>query len=195
MKWAQTLWDLLARPGSKREEHPRPDHPVAHGRRAVQRPRTPHTSVQAGSMQAKYDAMTQEMLRTHGVRVRRWRTSMSGVAWEVRYRDGTVARLIEAPRPKGPMSAAVFLHEIGHHAIGLGVYRPRCLEEYHAWAFSLSQMETLGLNITDAVRRRMHESLRYSIAKASRRGIRQLPEELSPYTMPWPKGSSRRRAS
>ncbi len=136
-------------------------------------------------MQARYDAVTRDMLAKHNVRVRRWRTSMSGIAWEVRYRDGTVSRLIDAPRPKGPMSAAVFLHEIGHHAIGLGAYRPRCLEEYHAWAFSLSQMEALGLNVTDAVRRRMHESLRYAIAKAHRRGIQHLPEELLPFTKPW----------
>ncbi len=133
-------------------------------------------------MQARYDAVTKSMLAQHGVRVRKWRTSMSGVAWEVMYRDGTRVKLIEAPRPKGPMSAAVFLHEIGHHAIGLGVYRPRCLEEYHAWAFSLRAMEASGLNITDQVRYRMHASLYYAIAKARRRGLKELPGELEAYT-------------
>jgi hypothetical protein len=132
-------------------------------------------------MAERYDAMTREMLTRYGVRVRKWRSSMSGVAWEVRYRDGTVSRLIEAPRPKGPMSAAIFLHEIGHHAIGFGVYKPRCLEEYHAWRFAIEQMEALGLNVTDGVRRRMRESLEYAVWKARRRGIKRLPAELTAY--------------
>jgi hypothetical protein len=146
-------------------------------------------------MQDRYDAVVREMLAKYGVRVRRWRSSMSGIAWEVVYHDGRVNRLIESPKPKGPMSAAIFLHEIGHHAIGLGTYRPRCLEEYHAWAFSLSQMEQQGLNVTDAVRKRMHLSLRYAVAKARRRGLRELPPELEPYTHPWkaPSTGSQRR--
>lgn len=132
-------------------------------------------------IQAKYDAIVVAMLAAHGVRVRKWRTSMSGVAWQVTYRDGSVKKLIESPKPKGPMSVAVFLHEIGHHAIGFNVYKPRCLEEYHAWAFSIRQMEAHGLNITDAVRRRMARSLHYAVAKASRRGIKAIPRELAPY--------------
>ena len=55
------------------------------------------------------------MLQKYEIRVRKWRSSMSGIAWYVTYRSGKIQRLIEAPRPKGPMSAAVFLHEIGHH--------------------------------------------------------------------------------
>lgn len=135
-------------------------------------------------MQAKYDLAVAECLSQFGVRVRKWRSSMSGVAWEVRYKDGRVARLIEAPRPRGPMSAAVFLHEIGHHAIGFGVHRPRCLEEYHAWAWSLAEMERRGLNVTPAVRKRMHDSLRYAVDKAQRRGLKRLPAELAPFTRP-----------
>src|SRR5262249_14036228 len=73
----------------------------------------------------RYADLPRDMLAPHDTRVRRWRTSMSGVAWTIEYRDGTVKRLIEAPRPKSPMSAAIFLHEIGHHAIGLDVYKPR----------------------------------------------------------------------
>jgi hypothetical protein len=133
------------------------------------------------SMEAKYEAMTREMLARYNVRVRKWRTSMSGIAWYVTYRDGHVQRLIESPRPRGPMSAAIFLHEIGHHAIGFNVYKPRCLEEYHAWQFSLREMERLGLNITESVHRRVDRSLRYAVAKAQRRGIREVPAELLPY--------------
>jgi hypothetical protein len=132
-------------------------------------------------MRDRYEEVTRRMLAQHGVRVRKWRTSMSGVAWQVTYRDGTITRLIESPRPRGPMSAAVFLHEIGHHAIGFGVYRPRCLEEYHAWKWSLEQMEANGLNVTDAVRKRMRESLEYAVAKGRRRGLRGVPAELAAY--------------
>ena len=114
----------------------------------------------------------------NGVRVRRWRNSMSGVAWEVHYEDGRVARLIEAPRPKGPMSAAIFLHEVGHHAIGFNRYKPRCLEEHHAWAWALREMERRGIAITERVLKRRDESMRYAVAKARRRGIKALPAEV-----------------
>lgn len=146
-----------------------------------------------GSAQERYDQVVAMMLQKYGVRVRKWRKSMSGVAWCVQYRDGTINRLIESPKPKGPMSVAIFLHEIGHHAIGFNVYKPRCLEEYHAWAFSLRMMEELGLNITDAVHDRMYRSLHYAIGKASRRGIKRLPDELLPYVKAPP--PRRRRAA
>lgn len=133
------------------------------------------------SAQDKYDRVVAEQLAKYDIRVRKWRTSMSGIAWYVTYKDGRVSRLIESPRPKGPMSMAVFLHEVGHHAIGFNVYKPRCLEEYHAWAWSLARMEEFGLNITDAVRHRMHLSLWYAVAKAKRRGIKAVPAELAPY--------------
>jgi hypothetical protein len=133
------------------------------------------------TMEERYDAVTRALLAKYDIRVRKWRSSMSGLAWYVTYRDGRVQRLIEAPRPRGPMSAAIFLHEIGHHAIGFNVYKPRCLEEYHAWQFSLREMEKNGLNITDAVRRRVRRSMQYAVAKARRRGIRELPAELHAY--------------
>lgn len=133
------------------------------------------------TMEERYDAVTRAMLAKYDIRVRKWRSSMSGLAWYVTYRDGRVQRLIEAPRPKGPMSAAIFLHEVGHHAIGFNVYKPRCLEEYHAWQFSLREMERQGLNITDAVRRRVKRSMQYAVAKARRRGIREIPVELHEY--------------
>lgn len=134
-----------------------------------------------GSMQERYERMTRELLEAHGVRVRKWRKGMSGVAWTVTYRGGKVVRLIEAPLPTGPMSAAVFCHEIGHHAIGFNVYKPRCLEEYHAWAWALREMERRGLNVTDKVRERMTRSLEYAVAKSLRRGAKSLPEEMTPY--------------
>lgn len=142
-------------------------------------PAAPRTS--AESADERYDRVARELLTSYDIRVRKWRTSMSGLAWEVYYRDGRTQRLIESPRPKGPMSAAIFLHEVGHHAIGFSRYKPRCLEEYHAWKWSLQAMERHGLKITDAVRHRMHLSLWYAVAKAQRRGLRALPPELLPF--------------
>lgn len=184
-----TLWDLLkpalARvidltpaptPTPKRKPVPAPSSSSVPG--SSRRRRTNSVSP---SMQAKYDAVVRHMLTKYNVRVRKWRTSSSGIATVLQYRDGRIVRLLESPKPKGPMSMAIFLHEIGHHAIGLGVYKPRCLEEYHAWAFSLKAMEEHGLNITDSVRNRMDRSLRYAVRKARKRGLRELPPELEPF--------------
>lgn len=187
-----TLWDLL-KPAKPITVVGPPHRPAAVRMKPgvkpqkltlAAKPARPAPSV-AGA-QARYDAVTQQMLSKYGVRVRKWRTGMSGVAWCVTYRDGTVARLIESPRPKGPMSAAVFLHEIGHHAIGFNTYKPRCLEEYHAWVFSIRSMEEHGLNVTGAVKDRMYRSLHYAVAKAARRGIKRLPPELEAYVKPPP---------
>lgn len=176
-----------AKPSAKNAARPKPARKVRAAPKAAPAEQTalapasvPHRD-STPAMADRYAQMTAHMLSVHGIRVRKWRSSMSGVAWELRYKDGSVKKLIEAPRPKGPMSAAVFLHEIGHHAIGLGAYSPRCLEEFHAWRWSLEHMEAWGLNITDAVRRRMHLSLAYAIEKARRRGLKQLPPELVPY--------------
>lgn len=177
-----TLWDFLPKKRAKRS-------PGTTGPAVVVPRRAPaalaRSRAKAMSPSAqRYERLTRECLAEYGIRVRKWRTSMTGVAWEVRYQTGGVSRLIEAPRPKGPMSAAVFLHEIGHHAIGFTRYKPRCLEEYHAWMWSLAAMERYGVTITESVKRRVHESLHYAVLKAARRGLRHLPEELVPYAKP-----------
>jgi len=175
---ALTLWDLLPTRRPKRKARPK--------RRVYPAPATTRSSTKKPptGMQLRYEQVTREMLTKYGVRVRKWRTSMSGVAWQVTYQDGTVSKLIESPKPKGPMSAAIFLHEIGHHAIGFGTYKPRCLEEYYAWKFSIDTMHELNLNVTDRVMERMHDSLNYAIEKALRRGLKRLPGELVPYLEP-----------
>jgi hypothetical protein len=132
-------------------------------------------------MQQRYDDLVREMKRTYGVRVRRWRRSSSGCAWVVRYDDGSVSRLIEAPYPRGPVSCAVFLHEIGHHAIGWDTRRLRCVEEYEAWQWALETMRSRRLNVTAAVEQRVAESLRYAVGKARRRGLRRIPPQLLAY--------------
>lgn len=192
-----TLWDLL-RP--LRPQRPRPAPPAARVRPsavAARAPKAARAGERSGAARSKardrYASLVSAMLAEHGVRVRKWRSSMSGVAWEVTYEDGKLVRLIEAPRPKGPMSAAIFLHEIGHHAIGFHRYRPRCLEEYHAWAWALEAMERSGVAVTDSVKRRMHESLHYAIEKARRRGLKELPAELAPFMQrPAPRRRARR---
>jgi hypothetical protein len=168
----QSLWDML-RPRSKRKARPAAKPAAARQKRA--------SAPAPGSMAARYSELERRMLKQYGVRVRKWRTSMSGVAWQVTYQDGSVSRLLESPRPKGPMSCAIFLHEIGHHAIGFKTYKPRCLEEYHAWKFAIDTMEAEGLNVTDRVRARMRDSLRYAVAKAARRGLKRVPPELLPF--------------
>lgn len=184
----KTLWDLIDRitkPAPPPSPIVRPSR-AQPTRRPAPAPRV--TSLEGiratPTMRDRYAAVERFMLKEHGVRVRKWRSSMSGVAWQVTYRDGTIAKLIESPRPRGPMSAAVFLHEIGHHAIGFGVYRPRCLEEYHAWKFSIDTMRDCQLNVSERVLERMHDSLHYALDKAARRGLKRIPEELTPYAMP-----------
>ena len=173
-----TLWDLIE-PVLRRGQRKKPQ--ASPPKKTVAPPPAPVRRKNTEPMQAKYDAVVEQMLEKYQIRVRKWRSGMTGIAWYVTYKDGRQVRLIEAPRPKGPMSAAVFLHEIGHHAIGFHTYKPRCLEEYHAWAWSLAVMEEHGLNITDAVRHRMHLSLWYAVHKAKRRGIREVPPELTPF--------------
>jgi hypothetical protein len=168
-----TLWDLIE--PIRRALSPAADRP------ARRTPASPRRAGAATSAQARYDQIVREMVGAYGLRVRRWRRSMSGVAWVTRYRDGSAVRCLESPRPKSPLSLAIFLHEVGHHAIGLGSYKPRCLEEYHAWMFALREMERLGVPVTDRVRRRVQRSLKYAADKARRRGLRHLPEELRAY--------------
>ncbi|HJN72035.1 MAG TPA: hypothetical protein QF528_05520 [Phycisphaerales bacterium] len=156
-----SLWDLLVPPPPKPKQIKKPTKP---------RP-----------IQAKYDAIVEQMKNTYGFRIRKWRTSMSGCAWELTDKQGNVSRLVESPYPKGPMSCAIFLHEVGHHAIGFHVYKPRCLEEYYAWAWSLEAMQSNGVRITDGVLKRRDDSLQYALAKALRRGLKKIPDELMPF--------------
>ena len=170
MTWiATSLWELIAPPkrnGPQKSMKSARPQPAA---RIADKP----------SMQDRYDALVEEMKLTYDIRVRKWRKSSSGVAWTVRYiHSGKIVKLIESPYPRGPMSCAIFLHEIGHHAIGLGVYKPRCLEEYRVWLWALEAMRAYGFNVTPAVEKRVHRSMKYAVAKATRRGIREIPAEL-----------------
>lgn len=130
---------------------------------------------------ADYSPIVDEMKRRHAVRVRRWRTQMTGCAWRVYYRDGQVISWIESPYPKTPISLAIFLHEVGHHVIGFDRYRRRCDEEYHAWQWALAEMRRLGVEPDERVMRRYDLSMRYAVDKAVRRGAKQFSESLHPF--------------
>ena len=124
------------------------------------------------------------MKRRHAVRVKRWRRTMSGCAWRVDYDDGRSVNWIEAPVPRSPISLAIFLHEVGHHAIGFDRYKRRCEEEYHVWVWAMDQMRQLGVEPDDRVHRRFDLSMRYAVDKALRRGMKALPAELDRFATP-----------
>jgi len=125
-----------------------------------------------------YSGIIRKLKTRYRVRVRRWRKQMSGCAWRVHYRNGQIVNWIEAPYPKTPISLAVFLHEIGHHAIGFRRFRIRCEEEYHVWQWALEQMRQFGIVPDLRVRRRFDRSMEYAVGKALRRGAKRLPAPL-----------------
>ena len=125
----------------------------------------------------RFAAQASGLLREHDVRVCHWRSNMSGIAW-----IGHPRRPIEAPHPRSALSFAVLAHEVGHHV--LGSIRPRWREEQLAWQFAFGQMERLGVPLTDAVRERYAASMRYALAKALRRGLREIPAELVEFVSP-----------
>lgn len=130
---------------------------------------------------ADFNYIVEKMKRRYDVRIRRWRSSMSGKAWRVYYHDGRVINWIESPRPKTPLSLAIFLHEVGHHVIGFERYRMRCEEEFHVWMWALHEMRRRGIEPNEKVHRRVELSMRYAVSKAVRRGIKRIPESLMRY--------------
>jgi hypothetical protein len=127
---------------------------------------------------AAFADIVESMKSRYDVRIKRWRKQMSGCAWTVLHADGRLTNWIESPQPKTPISLAIFLHEIGHHAIGFNRFRKRCEEEYHVWVWALDQMRQLGIEPDEKVARRFQLSMQYAVGKALRRGLRDLPEPL-----------------
>jgi len=125
-----------------------------------------------------FAVIVERMKQRYDIRVRRWRRNMSGCAWRVYHHDGRAVNWIESPYPKTPISLAIFLHEVGHHAIGFATYKKRCEEEYHVWVWAIAQMRLLGVEPDARVWRRFQLSMRYAVGKAMRRGIKALPEPL-----------------
>jgi hypothetical protein len=125
-----------------------------------------------------FEPILRRVKTEHDIRVKRWRRHMSGCAWQVRHADGRVVRWIESPYPRTPISLSLFLHEVGHHAIGFETYSIRCEEEFHAWNWAIEQMQSMGIGLDEKVQRRYELSMRYEVAKAIRRGGEEIPEEL-----------------
>ncbi|MCC2630865.1 MAG: hypothetical protein K0S38_674 [Candidatus Paceibacter sp.] len=125
-----------------------------------------------------FTPIVEEMKRKYILRVRKWRSTMSGCAWQIYYADGKTLNWIESPYPKTPISLAIFLHEVGHHVIGFDTYKKRCEEEYHVWVWAIDQMRELGVVPDERVWRRFDLSMQYAVDKAVRRRIKELPEIL-----------------
>jgi hypothetical protein len=138
---------------------------------------------------ADYTPIVVEMRSRYDVRVRRWRRNMTGCAWRVCYHDGRSINWIEAPRPRTPISLAIFLHEVGHHAIGFETYPLQCEEEFHAWQFALTEMRAAGIAPDARVKQRFDLSMRYAVDKAVRRGLTQLPANLQAFAPPIPRAA------
>ena len=141
----------------------------------------PGDAEQPGRIMTEFAPIVEEMKERYDIRVRRWRSSMSGKAWRVYYHDGRAMNWIESPRPRTPISLAIFLHEVGHHVIGFQRYRRRCEEEFHVWMWALAAMRRHGVEPDAKVHRRVDLSMRYAVGKALRRGIKTMPESLLRY--------------
>jgi hypothetical protein len=136
------------------------------------------------SHQAPYEALAVEMKERYRIAIRKWRKGMYGAAYELKYRDGRIKRLITAPRPCGPVSAAIFLHEVGHHAVGFRRYSPRVLEEYYVWQWALREMTARGIPVDERVLRHYRRSMFYYVRAAVRAGV-GLPREVVGF-LEWP---------
>jgi hypothetical protein len=133
--------------------------------------------------------IVKQMTSRHRVRVKRWRQTMSGCAWSVTHTNGRQTNWIESPYPKTPISLAIFLHEVGHHAIGFDRYKRRCEEEYHVWIWAIDTMRKLGIEPDARVLRRFDLSMRYAVEKAMRRGMKSFPEPLVRFLPPLPQAA------
>jgi hypothetical protein len=128
--------------------------------------------------------LVRELKHKYKIAIRKWRGHMSGIAYELTYRDGRIKRLIAAPRPRSPVSAAIFLHEVGHHAIGFRRYGSRCLEEHYVWQWTFREMEARGIVITHRVMRHFRRSM-YHYVKRSQQRREVVPAELAHFGH-WP---------
>ena len=118
---------------------------------------------------AEFSGIVETMKSRYAVRVKRWRKQMSGCAWSVAHPNGRQVNWIEAPHPRTPISLAIFLHEVGHHAIGFSRYKKRCEEEYHVWVWAIEQMRRLGVEPDEKVTRRFELSMQYAVSPADDR--------------------------
>jgi hypothetical protein len=134
---------------------------------------------------ALYGQMVDELKSRYKISIRKWRTHMSGVAYELKYPNGDIKRMITVPHPRSPVSAAIFLHEVGHHAIGFRRYSPRCLEEFYVWQWAFREMTQRNIPITSKVTRHYKRSMYHYVRLAKKRGIKDIPHDLQQFSH-WP---------
>ncbi len=127
-----------------------------------------------------YRALVRELKTRYKISVRKWQSRMSGGAYELKYRDGRIKRLITAPRPRSPVSAAIFLHEVGHHAIGFHRYGLRCLEEYYVWQWAFREMTARQIPIGEP-RSAALPSFNASLCPPAQHQNHPVPPELHPF--------------
>jgi hypothetical protein len=132
-------------------------------------------------MRGPYDDIVKRVKAAYAIRVRRYRTAMSGCAWRVCHRDGRSINWIESPRPRTPLSLAIFLHEVGHHAIGFDRSELPSDEEYLAWKWAIDTMRRLGVEPDARTRRRIEQSMQYAVQQSVRQGLKLVPPRFHEY--------------
>lgn len=120
------------------------------------------------------------LLRENGVWVTKWRTTNSGIAYNLK-RGTSGPRLIEAPSPTNPSRLGIISHEIAHHVLGhtaTGANKPRWLEEQEAWEWAVAVGDQIGVPVPHIL---VRLSLEYALKKAILRGMLTIPDGLRPY--------------
>jgi hypothetical protein len=111
-----------------------------------------------------YEQAAAVLLRESGCTIRSYRSRNTGVAHTDAADWG-----IEVPHPRGPVSFAVFAHEVGHQLLHRNSSRLRWLHEVEAWEYALAQFDRFDLPGVERARVDAALSLRYAAAKTLRR--------------------------
>lgn len=106
------------------------------------------------------------LLRESGCTIGKFRKSTTGIA---NLEDPLWT--IEVPEPRGPVSYATFVHEIGHQVLHRRRrVRPRWLEEQEAWSYALDSFLRFDLPGVEKATADARGAMAYSFSKALRRG-------------------------
>lgn len=125
-----------------------------------------------------FSKVVDEIVQKYDVRVLKWRKNMSGCAWLKFHSNGHATRWIESPRPRTPLSLAIFLHEVGHHVIGFKTFGTGCMDEFCAWQWAQDEMRKIGIENDPDVEWRYEASMRHVVRMAVRRKKEVVPEFL-----------------
>ena len=132
-------------------------------------------------MKGRYDDILKRVKDAYDIHVRRYRRTMSGCAWRVCHSDGRSTNWVESPRPRTPVSLAIFLHEVGHHVIGFDRQEHHSDEEYLAWKWAIDTMRRLGVEPDARTRNRVERSMQYAVQQSVKRGMKLIPPRFHEY--------------